>query len=51
MLTIIVWIAIGFALSFTVFALAFGDSWSWPSALAATLVLAGVVLAQMQPRA
>lgn len=34
-----------------VFALAFGDSWSWPSALAATLVLAGVVLAQMQPRA
>lgn len=33
------------------FALAFGDSWSWPSALAATLVLGGVFLAQTRPRA
>lgn len=33
------------------FALAFGDSWSWPSAFAATLVLAGVILAQTRPRA
>lgn len=33
------------------FALAFGESWSWASALAAALVLAGVVIAQMRPRA